>query len=376
MTPRERLEKSLSFEEPDRVPIDLGGLISTIEVKSYQNLLNYFNIQDKIRVFSRLHTEISEEILGKFKVDTRYIRFGKITEWVPKQGGDDSQIDEWGVTWTKPEGCEYYDPVGYPLEEAKLEDLANYPWPDKIMSEDIDRWRKRAEHLCYETDYAVIGDATGIGIFEQSQWLRGLSKFLKDLYRDRDFAEALLIKVLETQKKRFASYLEAIGGCVQVIIVTDDLGQQHGPLISPQLYRELIKPLHRELYSFIKSRTDAKLLHHSCGAITEFLDDLIDVGVDIINPVQVGAKGMNDTALLKSKFGGKIVFWGAGCDAQKILPYGNPNEIKKEVRRRIKDLAPQGGYVFSPIHNIQPGVPPENIAALFETAVEYGKYPI
>jgi len=171
----------------------------------------------------------------------------------------------------------------------------------------------------------------------------------------------------------FEDFLASVGKYIQVVVGGDDLAMQEGPLISLDLYRKLIKPRQKELFSFIKKRTAAYLFYHSCGSVSQFIPDLIEVGVDILNPVQVSAKNM-DTHRLKKEFGHEISFWGGGCDTQKILSFGKPEEIKGEVKRRIRDLTPGGGFVFTQVHNIQPGVPPENIVAMFEAASEYGRY--
>jgi uroporphyrinogen decarboxylase len=170
------------------------------------------------------------------------------------------------------------------------------------------------------------------------------------------------------------SILLALGDNVDVVLCPDDLGMQSGPLISPQLYRKLVKPRHRRLFDTIKSHTNAKLLLHSDGAIAPIIGDLIDIGVDILNPIQVSAAGMGDTARLKKEFGTHLSFWGA-IDTQQVLPFGTPEEIRAEVKARIEDLAPGGGYVLSAVHNIQAEVPPENVCAMFEAALEFGACP-
>ena len=168
--------------------------------------------------------------------------------------------------------------------------------------------------------------------------------------------------------------LQRVGPYIQVIMICDDIATQRGPMISPDLYRARIKPRQAKLIEVIKRHTDAYVMYHACGATKEFLPDFIDIGVDIFNPVQVGAVGMDDTASLKREFGRDLTFWGGACENQKILPFGTPDEVREETKRRIDDLAPGGGFVFSPVHNIQDGVPPENILAMFEVAHEYGVY--
>jgi uroporphyrinogen decarboxylase len=214
----------------------------------------------------------------------------------------------------------------------------------------------------------------GAGVFEQSVAIRGNENFYVDLIANPKLATAIMDKMLEFYIGFWEEMLPIVGPYVQVIKVGDDLGMQNGPLISPDLYRSLIKPRERELISFIKKRTDAKIYFHSCGSVYEFIPDLIEIGVDVLNPIQVSAKDMV-TKRLKQEFGERLSFWGA-VDTQQVLPFGSQEDVEAEVRKRIGDLAPGGGYILSSVHNIQAKVPPENIAAMFDAAFKYGEYPI
>jgi len=371
MTPRERILKALNHEEPDRVPIDFGGPMSTVEAEAYEDLIDYLKLEEKTMVFSRAHVAPSEQVLTSFNADCRYIYFNEPSVWKTDPGSEIKYKGEWGITWHKPKSSHYLDPIGHPLKDASIKDLDNYPWPTSV-GEKRKRWKNLAEHLDKDTNYAVGADVQGLGIFEQAFNLRGFAKFLKDLGKNERFAHKLLEKVLETQKSRLKPYMGEIGSHIDFIVFSDDLAMQDGQLMSLDMYREFIKPKHRELYDFVSSKTDAKIFHHTCGAAKPFFNDLIDIGVDIINPIQVSAKGMEDTAKLKEEFGDRLVFWGGGCDTQGILPNGDPRDVEKEVKKRIKDLAPEGGFVFCAVHNIQPDVPPENIHTLYKTAYEFG----
>ena len=170
----------------------------------------------------------------------------------------------------------------------------------------------------------------------------------------------------------FDRFLEAVGPYVQIVFVGDDLAEQNGPAIRPAIYRSLIKPRHRKLYQFIKSKADVKLCYHSCGSVVPFIDDLVEMDVDILTPVQVSAANM-DSKRLKNDFGDRISFLG-GIDTQRVMPFGTVDEVGAEVRRRIEDLAPGGGYILGAVHNIQSEVPPENILAMFNAAKKYGQY--
>ncbi|MFO8007324.1 MAG: uroporphyrinogen decarboxylase family protein [Candidatus Brocadiia bacterium] len=219
--------------------------------------------------------------------------------------------------------------------------------------------------LLEESDYALVGDPA-TSLFERAWYLRGFIDFMTDLLTDEAFAAALPDKILEIRMAELGDFLEEVGDCIHVIMLGDDLGQQGGPLIAPPLYRRLVKPRHRELVQFVRQRTDACIFYHSCGSVTEFLPDLTEMGVDVINPVQVSARDMDPTRL-KSRYGDRLCFWG-GVDTQHVLPYGTPEEVQHEAERRIGQLGAGGGYVLNAVHNIQPDVPPENVVAMYAAA--------
>jgi uroporphyrinogen decarboxylase len=195
-----------------------------------------------------------------------------------------------------------------------------------------------------------------------------------DLVDDKDFAHALLSKITSIRKENAEKFLSEVGAYLDVFQLADDLAMQNGPYMSPDLYREMIKPYQVELFQFVKSLTPAKIYYHSCGSVTGLLDDLIDVGVDILNPVQVSAEGMQPEQL-KKRFGDKLSFWGA-MDTTEILPNGTADDVRDEVRSVIRNLGPGGGYVLASVHNMQADIPPENIIAMIEAASQYGQYPI
>lgn len=371
MNSRERVTKTLNHQAPDKVPVDLGGFVTTIEAEAYEDLKKYLGIEKETIVSVRAHVVPDEEILEKFEIDTRYLRPFPVQKWedVQKVNPD---IDAWGVKFYKPESSHYFDPIEYPLAEATLEDLKNYHYPD-LWNEEYGRELARtAEKLYQDTEYFLIADGSN-GLFEKTWLLRGFENFLVDLIINKDLVSRLLDIVLEQLMDFYGKFLSVVGPYVGMVMITDDLGGQEGPLISPELYRELIKPRHKELYAFIKSKTEAKLFVHSCGAIRELIDDLIEIGVDVLNPIQVSAKGM-DTKELKRDFGGRITFWGGGMDTQRVLPFGTPEEVDAEVKQRISDLKPGGGFVFTQIHEIQPETPPENIIAMYEAVKKYRNY--
>ena len=375
MNSRERLFTALKHQEPDRIPIDLGGLPSGIEVEAYDNLKKLIGFQGETKTFVRDHAEIDESVLERFGVDTRYIRIKPPRGYTRTLDKNNSYADIWGTRWAKPPSSLYWDMVDYPIKEPTMEALRNYSWPDPDDPGLVEGLRERAKKLYETTGYALVVDLTGFGVFEQGWALRGMENFFMDFAADQRFAEALMQRVADYKISLWGHILDAVGEYVQVVMEADDMGTQQGPMVSPEAYRRLIKPAQKRVWQFIKSRTHAFLFLHSCGSVREFIPDFIEMGLDILNPVQVAAKDMDPVAL-KREFGKDLTFWGGGCDTQHVLPFGTPDDVEKEVRRRVSELAQGGGFVFNQVHNIQPHVPPENILRMFETALRYGTYPI
>jgi len=374
VTSRERLRKAVRRIEPDRVPLDLGGGATGIEYLPYKELLSFYGLEDKeIICFVRDHAEPNEELLQKLSVDTRYMRIKPPAGYTRDILNDNSYYDEWGVRWRKPPSSYYWDPVAHPFSGAlSVSSVQAYPWPDVRDKSRTEGLREKARLLCKKTPYALVADAPLNGVFETCLLLRGYQAFLEDLIMNRKFALNLLEKVTELLIGLFDIYLDAVGEYVDVVMTTDDLGTQQSLLLSPSMYRELIKPFQKELNAAIKRKTGAALFLHSCGAVKPLIPDLIEIGVDILNPIQPAAANM-DTAALKAEFGKDITFWGA-VDTQTVLDRGSSKAVALEVKRRIRDLSPGGGYVICASHNIQPGVRPQNIDALYRAALQYGVY--
>lgn len=375
MESRERVLKSLEHKEPDRIPIDMGSPVTSIHIEAYTKLKKYLGInKTKPRIQDNMQqvVEVDEPILQRFAVDTRHLCL-KPKRW--QRLPDGNYIDEWGIKYKKPERSYYYDMYEHPLANATIEDLDKYSWPDPDDPRRVEGLKERAEDLYYNTEYAIVLGGFSECLFGLPSWLRGHTQFYMDLISDKEFATALLDRLLEYEIRLAKNALKLAGKYIQVVRVADDLGMEKGPIISPSLYRKLIKPRQKKLYQFIKEHSGAKILLHSCGSVYELIPDFIEIGVDALNPVQVAAKNM-DSKKLKKEFGDKITFWGGGCDTQKVLPFGTIDEIQEEVKRRIKDLSPGGGFVFTPVHNIQYDVSPKKISMLYDTAREYGRYPI
>jgi len=211
-------------------------------------------------------------------------------------------------------------------------------------------------------------------VMTQTQWMRGLEQFMMDTILNSSLLEFMMDKIMEIQVEISRLLLEEVGAYADIVLMGDDLSHQGGLSYSPQLYRRLFKPRHRKMVDFLKKRAaHAKILYHCCGGVEPLLRDLIEIGIDAINPVQVSAKGMGDTKRLKALYGRDLTFWG-GIDTQSVLPFGTPEEVRKEVQRRIEDLGTDGGFVLGAVHNIRPEVKPENICALFEGALEMGSF--
>jgi uroporphyrinogen decarboxylase len=379
MNGRERVLLALGHQEADRVPIDFGGLVTSMHHVAYRRLLKYLGFPaDDVQIMDMFQqivdpaAEIKElfhsDVVGLFPHSGSGYEFRLEKE-------TDSFTDEWGVVYKRPRGGYWYDLSEHPLKEGTIEELERFQFPDPRDAARVEGLGGEARRLLEETDKAVMIHAPLGGVYEQSYWLRGLEPLYRDMAGNRRYVEVLAQRVLEWLLDFWDLVLGEVGPYVQVVELSDDLGGQHGPLFSPQLHREVYKPRHKLLAELIHSKTEAKIFLHCCGSIRWALPDLIEVGIDIINPVQVSAKDMG-TESLKREFGSDLVFWGGGADATQVLPFGTPEEVRHEVRRRISDLGPGGGYVFGPIHNIQAEVPPENVAALFEAAYEYGQYPI
>jgi uroporphyrinogen decarboxylase len=382
MNPRERVMLALNHKEPDRIAIDLGGSIcSSIHKKPYLELKKYLGMEVEEIIMADYVQQLpylDEGLLERFGVDFRMVQLPAATApdlEIFEEGDYWAFIDRWGSKLHMPkDGGLYFDWVEFPIKETSMTALDRYQWPRPDPPGYIDQLQAQAKYLYENTDFALVGSGLiGGGIFEQPARTMGLENFLLSLVTDPKFADRFMERITEIYIESCNTYLDQIGKYLQVFTYWDDVNSQDGWLISPDIYRKMIKPKQRRLVEAIKKKTDAKLYYHGCGAVFELIPELIEIGFDIINPVQVSAAGM-ETQMLKKTYGQDIVFWGGGIDTQKTLPFGTPEEVSEEVKQRIDDLAPEGGFVFAPVHNIQAYVPPENIVAAFETALEYGKY--
>ncbi|HEX9017005.1 MAG TPA: uroporphyrinogen decarboxylase family protein [Chloroflexota bacterium] len=380
MTPRERVVAALNHQEPDRVPLDLGGAIGDgITTIAYGHLRKYLGLPEvKIQIQHKFAQEarVDEDVLTRLRIDFRRVDYGEPDHWKDRAIDERTYADEYGVVRTMPPGGYYYDLTVPPFaEDATLSAIKSYPWPDPEDPGRFRGMRERARNLHENTNYAVAG-MLNCSFFNRCFELRGWENFFMDLVANVEFAEALMDTYLDTRLRMAEIALEQIGEYLDVVVVSsDDLGMIDRTIVSPRVYRSLVKPRMKRTFDFFRERTNAKLYLHCDGAIYPFLPDIVEVGVDCLNPIQVSAAGMNDTAKMKAEFGDKLTFVG-GIDTQYVLPSGSPAEVREEVRRRIQDMAPGGGYVVCSVHNIQPEVPPENVVAMFDSGYELGRYPI
>ena len=379
MNSKERLLTTLEHKEPDRVPLDLGGWVTTISVKTYQRLLSYLKIDRDAQVFDWLRQNVSpeEDVLQRLGVDTRYVHLGKPHFWnfKPNSTPDGMWVrDEWGCGFLMPESSLYYNLMDSPLRNATIDDLDNYSWPDPNDKGFLDGVEAQAKALAEDGQFGVVGNFAWESWFERAWKLRGMDTFFMDMVINKEFVHALLDKTLSIHMTLLDNVLEVCGKHLDVIIQGGDLGGQKNTLMSLNAYREYIKPRQEKSIRLIKEKTKAKVFWHSCGAISNLIDDFIEVGIDILNPVQVSSTGM-DILELKKKYGENIVFWG-GIDSQNILPYGSTQDVEAAVKGTFKSAGANGGLVMCAVHNIQADVPEENVLALYDAARKFGQYSI
>jgi uroporphyrinogen decarboxylase len=363
-----------------------ASLEDAITTQAYDAWVKYRGITegDDIPLYNIFYeaagfTQIPGNVLDEFKVDTRGFLIGQPEEIDAEITFEDDGktmvfFDEWGIKWAKPETSLYIDPVDFPFKEKLDEETVELVKSKIPNPHDAGRYKGLEEEAkrCAASGCAVVVSTYGLGLWDYGHLMRGIENALMDLVINQKAFDSLVGIISDWQVAIWEKTLDTVGDHVDIVMHSDDLGEQTGPMFSPEIYRKVFKPHHKRLFDVMKSRGH-KLLLHSCGSIRRLIPDLIEVGVDILNPIQVTATGM-DTKELKKEFGSELCFWGGGVDTQHILPRGTVQEVKDEVKRRIDDLAPGGGFVFTPVHNIQADVPAENLQAMWETLMEYGKY--
>jgi uroporphyrinogen decarboxylase len=382
MMPRERVHKALNHQEADRIPIDLGGFQTGIHRKAYESLLNHLGLNETISILDPVQQIVvpSETILKRFHADVRYVTAHGPHDFqanieINDRGGKKwhDLCDEFGVVWSMPdEQMLYMDISHHPLAHANLKGIESYPFPNGGDPSRFTGVREKALQLRTNTPYALSSGICGVS-YEICWYMRGMEQWFMDMKEDQRLCEALIDRTSQYWVDWMHRFLGEVGDVLDVIMIGDDLTGQDGPLFSPQFYRDVVRPRQQRIIDVIKRKSDCKIWYHTCGDCSVYIPDLIEMGVDILNPVQINTAGMQP-AELKKKYGKDLVFWGGGIDSQRVLPFASPDEVRKAVKNNVTILKHGGGYVFNNVHNIQPGVPPENIIALFEAAYEFGFY--
>ena len=402
MTSRERILLTLKHKEPDRVPIDLGGMRSSgIHAIAYNKLKRYLNCEDKsVRIFDlgqqlavvddEIRERVTSDVVELKRLDggfgTRINSWKQIdlfldggeyyvpTDFNPKVLADGSfAIEiEGKIVALMPKGGYYFDSRYAPLANASERKEIDIILSNRITGEELDFLEAQAREIKNNTDCAILGSFGG-NFMEMGHMLFGYQEFMVSLILNKSFIEYFLSKLEEKYLEEIELYLNRVGKYIDIIVLGDDYGTQEGLQISLEMFRQLFKPHLKALCDFIEKRSDVYIFLHSCGSVSKLIPDFIDAGIQILNPVQTSAKGMSPE-FLKREFAKDIVFWGGGCDTQRILPFGTLEEVENDVKKRIDIFAPKGGFVFAAIHNIQQEVSPEKCLRLFDTARDYGKY--
>jgi uroporphyrinogen decarboxylase len=414
MESRERILSSINHKEPDRVPIDLGSTPSSgISAIAYNNLKQILGLRKgHTRVYDVVQELAQPEdfIIERFKIDV--LDIGRMfntedNDWYEIALSDGSKAEY--PAWFKPvqqedgsflvyhadgtliakkaKGATFFDQLffpflnGYPDNYSKLSEamnkvhwaaLVHSPWDNVGNSDFWKELREKALLIQRNSDKALL-IVCGCNLFEWGTFLRRIDNFLMDLAANQREVERLLDALIEQHLLVLAKVCDAVGDIADIVRFGDDLGMDQGPFMSPDIYRRLFKPRHRLLCDYVKSHSTMHTFLHSCGSIYRLIPDLIDAGIEIINPVQTSARDM-DAEKLKREFGNDITFWGGGADTRGVLNKKNPHEVKEHVKRRLEIFAPGGGFVFNQIHNILPDVFPENIVAMFEAVNEFEGY--
>jgi len=373
LTPKERVELVMNHKEPDRVPIDLGSTGSWMVDEVYFKVKDLLGIEGEIEPYRKGSTAnyYDERVLEALGVDFRHVWLSSPDTKNTVMHADGSVTDDWGITWAA-QGAHAVD---LPLANAEPDEAEAYQGPDPYDPGRVKGLAETARRHA-EQGYPVAAKSPlgGGGVFEYACYLRGLEQFMIDMMTDKKLSHRILKKVQEIRVGFYDALLSAAGEHIDIVQFMGDYGTQGGLLISPEVYREMLKPYDAELVSFIKHKAPhAKVWFHSCGAISELIPDFIETGIDILNNLQPLAKGM-DSARLKAEYGNELIFHG-GIDLQAAL-CGTEEQVKQEVEERIFSFGPGGGYILSPANHIQSDVPPENVLTMCGHARKVGQYPL
>ena len=408
MNSRERVLKAVNFENPDRVPIDLGGIrASGINAVVYDKLKKRMGIQTPTRIHDSMQilAELEMEVIERLHVDVLPLEpmtalwsrqdahhgvpktlfcavdvyFQPSTRILEQEDGSWMLKSADGRDIARmPKDGYYFDFIRPTMASTRIDPDAFRPC-DTVPDEELEMFAEHGRFLYENTDKALLGWGASISLVGLSALLSdnitqgSLDEWLCMLMTEKDVAYEMMSRYVDAVIKRMKLYHQAVGDyCFAWGVASDDAGMQNREFLSPDLFTEMIKPHYKRLCDWVHAHTNWKTYLHSCGSIYHFIPEWIDAGIDILNPVQISAANMEPERLMK-EFGGKIVFWGGGCDTQKVLPRGSPEEVREHVRRNIGVFSSgQGGYVFTQVHNIQQDVPIENVEAMFKAAYEFG----
>jgi len=389
MTGRERVLTTLGHTEPDRVPYDLGSTqVTGIAIRAWRALRRHLGLPDRRPDISDIIQQLAcpeEDLLDRLDVDTRGL-FPLTYANIPLPVGGETwrerhaevdgglrYVDEYGLTHFFPTGGLYYSLIDSPLPgmDVTVAQVEALPLPDGGEAWRFEGVRERARAF-RDAGKAVVLKGPCAGLVEMGERIRGMENFLVDLLVNPPAAEALMERIAAVKVSYWTRAAEVLGDLVDVAMEADDYGTQESQLVSPELFRSLVKPKLKAVFDHVHERLPAaKLLFHSCGSVRPMIPDFIEMGVDVLNPVHITAAGMAPAGL-KRDFGADVCFWGGGVQTQNVLPTGTPDQVRDDVRRNVEALAPGGGWVFNTVHNILPDVPPENVVAMREALAEYG----
>lgn len=417
MSPRERVKKAIDHEEADRIPLDLGStLVTGIQASTYARLRKALGLRDKpVKIADpfQMLSYVEPEMIEKLGIDTVGLwlpttTFGfKRENWKPWRLFDGTEVmvpgkfnttegDEGNIylypggdtsapaSGKMPQGGYYFDVIvrQEPIDEKRLDPEEWVRQQYSVFSEEDLRYLEEKVNTLYKnTQFSIIGEFVDAGFgdialvpgpaIKHPRGIRDPQRWIMAHIEHADYIKGIFELQCEIALKNLELSYEAVGERIDVIFVSGtDFGTQNGPFISPDMYREIYKPYHKRINDWIHKNTSWKTFYHTCGSIIPLLDEFVEAGVDILNPVQTSAKGMYPKTL-KEGYGDKLVFWGGGVDTQRTLPFGSPEEVRREVIERCRIFGKGGGYVFSAIHNIQQKVPMENLVAMFETLREF-----
>jgi uroporphyrinogen decarboxylase len=359
-------------KQPDRPPRDLGSTTATgIHPQAYAKLKRHLGFDsgwDYLSSRAQL-AQVETPVLDRFGID--------LLPLIPRSASEPPvldkrwrYVDRWGIERTLPEDGGHYYVSRPPLASAtRTADLVAYPWPEPRL--DWTELGLRARELRESSDRALVLNLE-VGFLHQVQFVRGFDRWLMDLASAPGFAAALMDHVLDIWLTEAEAMMAAANGSADVVIYADDIAFQDRSMVSPGMYQSLIKPRQKQVFDLLTG-SGMGVLYHSCGDLWSLLPDLVDMGVQALNPVQVSAPRMRKTDELKRVWGKELVFWG-GIDTHHVLPHGTDHQVRQEVWRRLDDMAQDGGYVLASVHNIQPEVTPENICTMFDAADEWSKH--